>query len=409
MILKRRWTPAYAGVTAVQPSSFRRRPESRVFVGLLLFVHSTFAQDFSALDAAAGQALFESNWIMAPASTTSTDGLGPYYNARACAVCHPRGGSGDNTLGSMNLVVDDPGYGALVQLRALPGLPPEAHAELAYVVVDTVTLSDGATIALSKPNLVLSAWQHGELASISSLRRAPSLAGLGLLEQVPLAALQALADPDDRNGDGISGRVAAGGGRFGWKATATTLREQSARALSLDLGLGTTLFPSASGDCTPTQSLCIDAARAVTGDEVEAPDTVLDLLVTYLRSLPPPGTEPASGEGSELFATLGCPACHAPQLQANGQALHPFTDLLLHDLGPGLAAATGDPFATAAEWRTAPLWGLGQKPYFLHDGRATTLDEAVLWHAGEATASAGAYRDLNGAQRAVLHQWLLRL
>jgi CxxC motif-containing protein (DUF1111 family) len=376
---------------------------------LLFFTPITFAQDFSALDAAAGQALFERNWVSAPASTAAADGLGPYYNARSCARCHPAGAGGDNTLATMNLVVNDPVYGELLQLRALQGLKPEAQVELVYEAAGSVQLSAHESVALSKPRVVLSNPQHGALPNISSLRRAPSLAGLALLEQIPLAHLQLLADPHDHDGDGISGRLAHGAGRFGWKASSASLHEQTARALSLDLGLGTTQFPGTAGDCTPAQSLCIDAARAVTGDELEASDTVVDLLVVYLRHLPAPTAPLASGAGSALFLELGCVSCHSPQIDATGQTLYPFTDLLLHDMGPGLAAASDSPSAGAAEWRTAPLWDLGQVPRFLHDGRAANLHEAILWHGGEASTSVAAYRQLNGAQRAVLHQWLLGL
>ncbi len=377
-----------------------------LFPAIIVLTAAASAQDFSALDPAAGQALFERNWVMAPASTAATDGLGPYYNARSCAACHPGGGGGDGTLATMNLVVNDPVYGELLQLRALQGMQPEAQAELVY---DAVGTSDDDAVTLSEARIVLSNPQHGDLVGIGSLRRAPSLAGLALLEQIPLAHVQGMADPGDRDGNGISGRLAAGDGRFGWKASAASLHAQTARALSLDLGLGTTLFPDASGDCTPAQPTCLDAARAVTGDALEAPNTVVDLLVSYLRSLPPPTPPLMRGEGSELFVTVGCGSCHTHQIDANGQSHYAFTDLLLHDMGPGLAAISDSPSATAAEWRTAPLWDLGQVPRFLHDGRAASLEEAVLWHGGEAAASAGAYRELNVAQRAVLHRWLLGL
>jgi CxxC motif-containing protein (DUF1111 family) len=397
------------GLQCNEPSSFPRRRESSVFAIFLLFAlnSSLSAQDFSALDAAAGQALFERNWVMAPASTAATDGLGPYYNARSCFACHADGGGGDDALTSMNLFVGNAAYGELLQLRAVTGMEPEARAELVYEPAATVTLPDGSEVELRKPRIALSEMQHGELSFISSLRRAPALAGLALLEQVPLAQLQQLADPDDRDGDGISGRIAEGKGRFGWKASAASLREQVARALSLDLGLGSSLFPAPAGDCTEQQLACHDAARSITGDPLEAPDTVVNLLLAYLQTLSPPAPVPVTGQGAELFTTLGCPACHTPQLDAAGQTLQPFTDLLLHDLGPGLGAAPES--AAAAEWRTAPLWGLGRSSHFLHDGRAASLAEALLWHGGEAAPSAEAYRRLNAGQRAVLHQWLLGL
>jgi CxxC motif-containing protein (DUF1111 family) len=264
-----------------------------------------------------------------------------------------------------------------------------------------VVLADGTSIALSKPRLAV----NGQLDPVSSLRRAPPLAGLALLEQVTLAALQARADPDDRDGDGISGKLPPG--RYGWKAQTPALREQVARAFSLDLGLGTPLFPSAAGDCTPQQHACIEAARGLTGDKFEASDVVLDLLVSYIKGLPTPASPSATGQGAELFGALGCQSCHTAELTAAGQPLRPLTDLLLHDLGPELASDQKP--GSEPDWRTAPLWGLRENGPFLHDGRAATLMEAILWHGGEAAASREAYRKLNSAQRSILQDWLLGL
>jgi CxxC motif-containing protein (DUF1111 family) len=381
-----------------EPSSFPRRRESSVVLSLLFLPSLLFAQDFSALDAASGKALFDRSWVQAPASAAAADGLGPYFNARSCAACHPAGGAGTATLTTMNVVIDDPGFGQMLQLRAVPGIEPEAQAALMYEAAGTMALADGTSVRLSKPRLVV----DDQLDLESSQRRAPSLAGLALLEQVPLETLQARADPDDRDGNGISGEIAEG--RFGWKAQTVTLREQIARALSLDLGLGSSLLPSAAGDCTPQQHACIEAARGITGDKFEAPDVVLDLLAAYIRGLPTPAAPAAAGQGAELFMTLGCQSCHTAELKTGaGQTLRPFTDLLLHDLGPDLASGH-DP-----GWRTAPLWGLRERGPFLHDGRAATLVEAILWHGGEAAQSREAYRNLNSAQRAVLQDWLLGL
>src|SRR5690606_8365951 len=182
------------------------------------------------------------------------------------------------------------------------------------------------------------------------LRRAPSLSGLAMLDQVPFEVLEARADPDDRDGDGISGRMARDEGRFGWSAETATLREQVARALSLDPGRGSPLFPSAAGDCTQQQQACLDAASMQTGDAFEAPDLVLDLLLSYLAALPPPSAPSMKGEGVELFSTLGCANCHTPQPDPSQPKVQAYSDLLLHDLGDGLASAGN------REWRTAPLW-----------------------------------------------------
>jgi CxxC motif-containing protein (DUF1111 family) len=376
---------------------------------LTLLTPVAYAQDLAALDAATGKSLFELNWVQAPASTASADGLGPYYNARSCSACHMDGGSGDDTLATMNVVVEDPHYGNLLQLHAITGMKPEARIAFTYEPAALVEFSDGARVQLYAPQVVVTDLQYGELIRNATLRRAPALGGLALLEEVPATQLRAREDPADADGDGISGTWPKNGGRFNWKAGAATLREQTARALSGDLGLSSSLRPGTAGDCVQSQIACIDAARAVTGDVFEATDVVLDLLVAYLRMLPPPVSAPSSLQGgAALFTSVGCTGCHTPQLQTRGgKFIYPFSDLLLHDLGSGLAAGW-DP-ASANEWRTAPLWGLGHRSRFLHDGRAGSLEEAILWHGGEAERVREAYRHLNGAERAVLHDWLLGL
>lgn len=366
------------------------------------------AQDFSALDAASGQALFERTWVPAPASTAAADGLGPYYNARSCAACHPEGG-GSGEAFALNLVVNEPRYGVLLQTQAVTGLAAEASANITYEPSDRIALPEGASVSLYKPVIALGGLQQGALSGGVGLRRAPALAGLAQLEQVPSAVLATQADPKDSDGDGISGQVPEAQGRFGWKAATATLRLQTARALSLDLGLGNSVFPAPAGDCTPVQTACLQAARAQTGAALEAPDVVLDLLLAYLQALPPPRSAPPQGPETALFTELGCAACHVPQLAAGSTQLYPFSDLLIHDMGSGLADTADSPPALASEWRTPPLWGLGQVSRFLHDGRAATLEEAILWHGGEAEASVRAYRNLNGRERKRLHHWLLGL
>lgn len=367
--------------------------------------------DFAALDVAAGEALFERVWVTAPASTTSADGLGPHYNARSCGACHPAG-RGGSAAEQLNFVISDPVYGELLQSRAIAGLPAEARVTLVDATVTTVTLADGRTVVLRKPVAQVTALQHGDLQSGVAIRRAPSLRGLALLEQVNLQQLDALADPGDRDGNGISGRVplvmSADGslqaGRFGWKATVATLEEQSMRALSLDIGLGTRRFPAAAGDCTAAQQQCLQAAGPLT-PEPEVSDQIVLLLLTYLTALPPPQTQ-HDGAGAQTFGALGCAQCHVPELAGPSGMLRAWSDLLVHDMGPGLADPLPAADVAAAEWRTAPLWGLAEISRYLHDGRAATLEEAILWHGGEAEASVAAFRQLNGAHRERLLAWL---
>jgi CxxC motif-containing protein (DUF1111 family) len=391
----------------------RRRPGSgggvfAILVALAVLHPFTHAQDFSELNPAAGKALFERNWVPAPASTAASDGLGPHFNARSCAACHKNGGAGDITLSQMNLLLRDSAhavqYGDMLQLRAVPGLQPEVRAELTYEVATQVSLGDGTTVELLQPALTLDAGAESTtLLAHTSLRRAPALHGLAALDRLPLEVLNARADPNDENGDGISGRLADGAGRFGWTADTATLREQVARALRLDLGLASPLFPSAAGDCTPQQQACLEAARMQTGGEPEVSELVLDLLMDYLAALPLPSAPLVEAEGAELFAALGCARCHVPQPDPAQAHIQAYSDLLLHDLGRGLASAGN------SEWRTAPLWNLQEGARLLHDGRARNLDEAVLWHGGEAAASVQAYQKLNSKQLARLRAWLLGL
>jgi CxxC motif-containing protein (DUF1111 family) len=315
------------------------------------------AQDFSALDIAAGKALFDKNWVSAPASTQASDGLGPYYDARSCAACHPAGGRGAFP-DSLTQVIDDPVYGAQLQGHAIAGLAAEADFQRT-------------------------------LSHQGSLRLPPALAGTWLFELVAEQTLGDLADPADTDGDGISGRQA---GRYGNKADTATLAQQIGKAFSLDMGLGNSFFPSSHGDCTEAQVACRELPAGAGAGETEVTDQVIGLLARWLRSLPSPTTTAAI---DPLFTEFGCSACHVPALPMPAGALQGWTDLLLHDLGPGLAAdlptSSNAVAATPAEWRTAPLWALGSRTHYLHDGRADSIAAAISWHAGEAEASRLAY------------------
>jgi CxxC motif-containing protein (DUF1111 family) len=220
--------------------------------------------------------------------------------------------------------------------------------------------------------------------------------------------LLALADLDDRDGDGISGRLSrvrmADGrelpGRFGWKADAPDLLTQSALAFSLDLGLGSPLYPGSQGDCTETQYDCLlQVPGTSTGPHAtELGAELLHLVLAYLESLEAPLRKPDAA-GLALFARTGCAACHVPELPAPGGSVAAFTDLLLHDMGPGLADTLAADAAAAAEWRTPPLWGLAGATRLLHDGRANSLEAAVLWHGGEALGARQAFRALGEVQK----------
>ena len=365
------------------------------------------AQDFAGLDAATGKAIFEKLWVQAPASTGASDGLGPFYNSRSCAACHPDGGRGLLPQGRV-LQLDDHRYGKQLQTSAVTGL--KAEAQLQWI-------TESNAQGLDRPLPVLVDRDTGPLIIPSSVRMAPPLHGVGLLSTVPVSALEILADPDDSDADGISGRIAwlesgtgqAVAGRYGWKASEPSLQAQIARALSLDLGLGNPLYPDHWGDCTALQHDCLAAPAGLGPDEqFEAGHLVMDMLESYLQSLLPPTPEAMQQRGYGLFRQSGCAACHIEELASAMGQIKAWSDLLLHDMGPGLADSLPVPHALPAEWRTAPLWGLDSGPY-LHDGRARTLDEAIRWHAGEAASATEAYLGLNEAEREDLFAFLLGL
>lgn len=380
------------------------------------------AQDMAALDAMAGKALFERTWVTAPASTTAADGLGPYYDARSCAACHPAAGTGA-VPDTLVLVTDDPVYGRQLQRRAVAGLPAEAVINFTAVPVgEAATNRHGDKPALQRWNADISGLQHGPLSSGFSLRRPPALAGVARFAEVSDSTLQQLADAADEDGDGISGRVA---GRYGWKADVDTMERQIARAFAVDMGLGNPLFPAAAGDCTPVQTACLQhPANTSSGAPLEVEQVVLDLVGAYLARLAGPAPAEADAEGKRVFSALGCAACHVAELPTSAEPLRAWTDLLLHDMGPGLAVLTPDSEtnaastlaepvidgpATASEWRTAPLWGLGQRQHYLHDGRASTIEQAILWHGGEAAASRQKFAQASEQQRRRLQAFLLGL
>lgn len=394
-----------------------------------------------------GNRLFNTNWTQAPGSVRAFDGLGPVFNRVSCSGCHTRDGrgrppaqSGDPML-SMLVRLSVPGtdahggpkphpvYGDQLNDRAIHGVEPEGKARITY---DEVAggYADGSSYALARPRYRIEALTFGALGTdvMLSPRVAPQMIGLGLLEAIPEAAILAKADPDDRDGDGISGRAnmvwdhAAGGtalGRFGWKANQPSLRQQAAGAALGDIGLTSPLFPRA--NCGAAQTAC---AAAITGGEPELSSTFLDRLELYSQALAvPEQRHPEDArviQGFALFKTARCDACHTPT-QATGehplaalnqQTIHPFTDLLLHDMGPALADGRADFLADGQEWRTPPLWGIGLietvngHTRFLHDGRARNLEEAILWHGGEAESSRDAFRAMTRAEREALLAFL---
>jgi CxxC motif-containing protein (DUF1111 family) len=315
------------------------------------------------------------------------------------------------------------------------GQTPEASFSVTWEEVE-VPLAGGEIARLRRPTYEAADLAFGPLApgAMLSPRVAPQMIGLGLLEAVPEADILALADEDDADGDGISGRPNVVWsaefarpmlGRFGHKAGTATIREQSAAAFSGDMGLSTSLFPHGAGECTEAEVDCRAVPTGAAEGEVEVDDASLDLVAFYSRNLGVPGRRDADDatvlHGKEVFHAAGCPACHQPSFvthrledrpEQSFQLVWPFTDLLLHDMGEGLADHRPEGRATGTEWRTAPLWGIGMTEQvtgvgnYLHDGRARSVLEAVLWHGGEAEASRKAVVALDPADRAALVRFL---
>jgi CxxC motif-containing protein (DUF1111 family) len=393
-------------------------------------VPASLAAGESGLDLALGRALFERSWVSAPASTKSTDGLGPFYNARSCAACHavarrqPTDGSGHAVSSAIifkfvGSPAGDSTYGAQLQTAAVHGLPAEGRVLVTYQE-SPVALADGRTIRLQKPSYRIVNLGYGPLdpSAILSPRVPPSLAGVGLLERIDADAI--LAQVDEERDDGISGRPGRPAecvdrphciGRFGWKAGTATIDDQDALAFSLDIGMSTPRRPARWGDCTPTESDCVNAPHGadVAAGETEVAPQLLTLIDAFVRAEPEPTRHDAdlalAQAGATIFADVGCAACHRSSYRiaaADGgaQIISPYSDLLLHDLGDGLRDAPG----AAGEWRTAPLWGLGTidratgAKAYLHDGRGRSLEEAILWHGGEATRAAAAAKALTTAE-----------
>ena len=398
----------------------------------------SLANSGESLDAVIGQAIFEKIWISAPASTRSGDGLGPLFNARSCESCHEGGGRAifavpaDGPFTDQGLVLRlgradggaDPVYGRQLQTHATQGHAAEGKIMAAREIVAlTIASENSAPIILTRPVWSVNALAYGPLRDTTRVagRVAPTLFGSGLIEDVPESAVLAFADPDDSNGDGISGRpnwtVSADGsrrlGRFGWKAAEPSLTGQIAAAFNTDLGLSTPLRPSHAGDCTVAQRPCLAAPHGAGPNAVEVGSPLLALVKQYVRSLPTPqaGNDHA---GRVLFETVGCAACHRPTLPVkNGTGITAFTDLLLHDMGPRLADGIREEDASGREWRTPPLWDLGKalkaETGLLHDGRARTAEQAILWHGGEGNAARARFLDLPTGKKSVLIRFLQSL
>ena len=437
-------------------ATVRRRADAQAFS--LPQANLTFAQG---ADFALGNGLFERLWVTAPASTIASDGLGPMFSMRSCQDCHVKDGRGHaprnagddagslvvrlgvpepgpGALGDYLGIGPDPVYGNQVSDRSVPGVPAEGRIAVSWEEAFSVPLAGTGPVPLRRPVWSLEDLAYGPLGASTGIspRVAPQMIGLGLVEAIPAADILAHADPEDADADGISGRpnmVASPEfgtqilGRFGVRATTPTLRQQAADAFNADIGIASPLRPDPYGDCTDAQSACHAAFHGMDAPQggFEVSGESLDLVAFYSGTLGVPRREGVDGpevlRGKALFHEAGCAACHVPNFvtarlpdrpEHSFQLIWPYSDFLLHDMGDGLADGLPAGQATGSEWRTPPLWGLGlvravsSEAGFLHDGRARTPEEAILWHDGEAAAARDAYAAMPPPDRAALVTFL---
>ena len=408
------------------------------------FSHSSANLKFSRkMNFSLGNALFKKIWIASPSSTLASDGLGPLFNAPSCQRCHIKDGRGhppkanfpqDNAISMiMRLsippqtkrqrdalssgrvgVISEPTYGSQLQDLAVTGNLSEGKINITYEE-KTIHLKGGEQVSLRYPTYTITNSNYGPLhpQTMMSVRVAPPMIGLGLLEAISASDTLSLADPEDTNNDGISGKAnevwdfvkqRSSLGRFGWKAGQPNLPQQNADAFSGDLGIASPLFKSVTGDCSQTQVTCINAPHGGTlqHDNVEISNEGMKLVNFYTRNLALQKRQKVNSPkvlaGKGLFYQSGCADCHQPSyttsenadIEQAGQRIWPYTDLLLHNMGRGLADHRPEFMATGFEWRTPPLWGVGltqtvnKHNFLLHDGRARGLLEAIIWHGGEA-------------------------
>ncbi|WP_440973248.1 di-heme oxidoreductase family protein [Pseudomonas koreensis] len=410
------------------------------------------------VDFSVGNSFFRSPWVIAPSTTTARDGLGPLFNTNACQNCHIKDGRGHppapdaanavSMLVRLSIpdapefaklieqvgVVPEPVYGGQFQDMAVPGVTPEGKVRVEYSAVP-IRFKDGTEVELRKPLLQFTQLGYGPMHPDTrfSARVAPPMIGLGLLEAIPEEAILANAAAQAKENNGIKGRAnrvwddelqKTVVGRFGWKAGQPNLNQQNVHAFSGDMGLTTSLRPF--DDCTDAQTACKQAPNGNgPNGEPEVSDNILRLVLFYTRNLAVPARRGVNDEqvlaGKNLFFQAGCQSCHTPKYttaanaaepELANQVIRPYSDLLLHDMGDGLADNRTEFQASGRDWRTPPLWGIGLTQavsghtQFLHDGRARNLLEAVLWHGGEAQKAQQQVLSFNAEQRAALLAFL---
>lgn len=390
-----------------------------------------------------GDAVFNANFVAPPSQTNP--GLGPLFNNISCSSCHNKDGRGQPPIDGQSFnaflfrvsipgtdahggPLAVPGFGLQMQNRAVYGTTPEGEIGISYAEVRG-KFADGTAYSLRNPTyFVKSSYlpMPGEL-QISPRIAAPNF-GLGLLDAVPEQEILELAAAEKLKSNGVAGipnytwddqLQQLVFSRYGWKANQSSILQQCAAALNQDMGITSSYYAAESS---------AGQSQAVPAHDAEISDSDLDALSLYIKTLGPPGRRNASSsgvkQGYSLFIKSGCTDCHAAELtteslagvpEVGGQKIHPFTDLLLHDMGPGLADGRPDYAADGSHWRTAPLWGIGLTQtvnghtFFLHDGRARNLTEAILWHGGEASNSKQVFLAMSITDRTSLLGFLTNL
>jgi len=398
-----------------------------------------------------GNSFFNQNWVQAPSSTAGRDGLGPLFNTRSCSTCHSKDGRSPGpepgkalTTALLRLSIPgqdphggpnpEPIYGSQLQGQSIPTIPKEGDAFVSYTEIPG-SFADGESYQLAKPTYRIENLGYGPLHQglLTSPRVGPAIIGLGLLELISELDLLKNADPHDANGDGISGRPnyvwdnrlqKKVMGRLGWKANQPSVFQQVATAFNEDIGITSEMLPAENytlGERAAHRAV----SGGVGGKSPELSKKILDAVVFYSQTLAVPARrnakDPVVLRGKELFHQANCASCHSPVFKTSSspdfpelsnQTIRPYSDLLLHDMGPELADNRPDFEASGTEWRTPPLWGIGLvktvngHTRFLHDGRARNLSEAILWHAGEAESSKQAFRTMSKTDRVALLKFL---
>ena len=405
-----------------------------------------------------GRSFFTVPWVEAPSATTARDGLGPLFNSNTCVNCHPNNGIGSiynkngnisrdyvtrlsipsngsdkhNEMLKYSGFIQEPTYGGQISINGVYGVKYEAKPLIKYEDI-LFTYPDGHKVVLKKPlqgvDNQLKDLQYGKMHKnvILTNRLAPALVGLGLLEQLSDAQILSNEDINDCDNDGISGKANIvysalhkdyRVGRYTYKASSPSVIHQSGAAANNDMSLTNPIFQNE--NCTEAQTDCLAAPR---GDKRRG-DTGFDLpmhrlqaVAFYISNLKIPKSIVTQKKGERLFAKISCTKCHTPSFKlASGYEIKPFTDLLLHDMGEGLSDGRVEFRALATEWRTAPLWSKGKyinagkkSIELLHDGRAKTIEEAILWHGGEASEIKNNFINLSQTQRQQIIKYIKEL